>query len=142
MTCRHQAGDPNCGSHPSNIAARAREDADHRAEAKKREYEAKIAALPATPDSQNFFIEGAADVGPHLVLRVKYPNCKNCAYEGSKVMVYLNVSPIDALKWKTIDPHFRNSELKSNEAPSPSARFPGSVEGWGDAIAYAESKNK
>lgn len=24
--CRHQAGDPNCGSHPSNIAERERKD--------------------------------------------------------------------------------------------------------------------
>lgn len=124
MTCRYGRDDMSCSSHPANVAARYREEHE----------------TPPTPDSKNFFIECAVNIGPHLVLRVRYPNCKNCAYEGSKVMVYLNVSPIDALKWKKIDPHFRGEEPKDKEAPSPAARFPGSSDGWSDAVAYAESK--
>lgn len=34
------------------------------------------------------------------------PSCARCAYEGNKVLVYLNTSAITALKWNIIDPHF------------------------------------
>jgi hypothetical protein len=60
-----------------------------------------------------------------------------------KVLVYLGVSALDAMRWRTIDPHFRDSKKASRdatEAPGPSARFPASEEGWADALAYAQVK--
>jgi hypothetical protein len=79
-----------------------------------------------------------------MVMKVKYPNCSICAYEGNKVMVFLNTKALDVLKWKKIDPHFRDLKLKNTtrEAPSPAARFPASDEGWQDAVSYATSKMK
>lgn len=95
---------------------------------------------PATPDAENFTIEDAVVVGENLVLKVKYPNCKRCTYEGNKVMVYLKTDPLKALKWKKIDPHFRGPGRTDKEAPSPAARFPASPEGWQDALAFAKAK--
>ena len=89
MTCRHQPGDPNCGSHPDNVAARERES---REEERVRERLQQI-----TPDADNYEILDVEQVGSYLVMRVKYPNCTRCAYEGVKVMVSgrLNVDDVD-----------------------------------------------
>lgn len=98
---------------------------------------------PKTPDAKNYQIEDVQQVGPHLVLKVLYPNCKACSYEGNKVLVFLNVSTLAAMKWKIIDPHFRpapSKRINDKEAPGPNARFPATVEGWSDAIAYAHNK--
>jgi len=114
MTCRHGPDDTRCSSYK---------------------------APPPTPDASNFEVLNYEQVGEHVVLKVQYPNCDKCAYEGTKVMVYLDVTTLEILKWRTIDPHFRAAKpFSSREAPSPSARFPASEEGWVDAIAYAESK--
>jgi len=138
--CRHGAGDPNCSSNPVNVQQRQYEY--------RREQEEKEAAIKqtkklidegVTPDSEKYVIEHFFREGPHLVLKVKYPNCTQCAYEGVKIMVLLNVSEMAAIRWKKIDPHFRSSSA-SNEAPSPAARFPATEEGWVDAIAYMSSK--
>lgn len=124
MTCRHRPGDPDCSSHPSNA------------------YRSDPA--PTTPDKSNFVVEEIEEVGPHLVMKVRYPNCVRCSYEGNKVMVFLNVRTIDAIRWKIIDPHFRDRRdgraAKSAIAPSPAARFPGDPEGWVDALEYAQQK--
>ncbi len=124
MTCRHAPGDPNCSSSAN--------------------YVGRYDSTPATPDSSNYDIEEVVQIGNHIVLKVKYPNCSRCAYEGNKVMVFLNTKPIDVLKWKKIDPHFRDPKLAitKREAPSPAARFPASDEGWQDAISFATSKTK
>lgn len=117
MTCRHSKGDPNCSSN--------------------RSYDLPE---PKTPDKKNFVIKEALEVGSNLILKVEYPNCKKCSYEGEKVMVFKNRSAIDALKWKEIDPHFRLEGLTMMEtivAPSPIARFPASAQGWQDAEDYA-----
>jgi hypothetical protein len=109
MTCRHQAGDPACGS--SHV------DPYHEA-----------SSSPATPDVEQYTIEDAVRVGPHLVLRVKYPNCRSCAYEGNKVLVLLNVTEAKALRWKRIDPHSRNTKPNAElEAPSPAAEISGQL---------------
>ena len=95
-----------------------------------------------TPNPAGYEIVEVERVGDHLVMKVLYPNCSKCAYEGQKVMVFLNVSEADALRWRRIDPHFRapHQGLMPKEAPSPDARFPASIEGWEDALAYAKSK--
>lgn len=142
MTCRHSPGDPNCSSSPAG-AARA---AHYAEELARREARNEIARLKAqlqqqTVDSKNYEIEEIARKGPHLAMKVRYPSCEKCSYEGVKVMVFLNVSEATVLRWRRIDPHFRGPTTASpTEAPSPAARFPASEEGWQDALAYLESK--
>lgn len=119
MTCRHSSGDLNCSSN-----------------------RARYSEPPTTPDKKKFEIEDAEPVGNHIVLKVKYPNCASCEYEGNKVMVFLNATALQVMKWKEIDPHFRGTGPKNDKAaPSPAARFPASDEGWRDAIFYAKSKS-
>lgn len=134
MTCRHSDGDISCSSHPSNVEAR-----QYSFEEEKRK---KLIKDGTTPDSSNYEILDIVQVGAHLVMKVLYPNCVKCAYEGVKIMVILNTSPLDALKWKKIDPHFRQppSTKSIKEAPPPAARFPNSKDGWEDAMIYAEGK--
>ncbi len=125
MTCRHSKGDPSCSSHPdfnsytSNYIYRSE---------------------PVTPDSENYEILDAWTFQTFMVMKVRYPNCAACAYEGTKVMVYQNVTWLDVVKWKKIDPHFRDpKKVKvSREAPSPIARFPGDQSGWEQAKRYVE----
>lgn len=99
-------------------------------------------ATPASPTPDDYEVEEVEQIDPHLVLRVRYPSCSACAYEGSKVLVILGATPVQAMKWRRIDPHFRDpgKARDAREAPSPAARFPASVEGWTDALAYARGK--
>lgn len=118
MTCRHKAGDPDCTS---------------------RRYSPPD---PPTPDKANYEIVEFLRVGNHIVTKVKYPNCISCSYEGHKVMVFLNITEAAVIKWREIDPHFRDPKKiqAPNQAPSPAARFPASPEGWQDALDYAKIK--
>lgn len=131
MTCRHGPGDLNCSS-----TIRANEEKE-----KKREAKWKAAN---TPDANNYEVVDAEPVGPHLVMRVRYPNCAKCAFEGEKVLVFFDTGIADALKWKTIDPHFRDPIVTRPKtwAPSPAARFPASRDGWADAVSYAHGKDR
>lgn len=97
---------------------------------------------PKTPDAEKYKVKEAEQVGKHLVLKVLYPNCSSCAYEGNKVLVFLNTTALQAMRWEKIDPHFRAPMVggKGTEAPSPAARFPANAEGWQDALNYARSK--
>lgn len=80
-------------------------------------------------------------VGRFLVLKVRYPSCTACAYEGVKVMVYEGVTERDALRWRRIDPHFRGDKPKTpQDAPSPVARFPGTDLGWKMALNLFTSR--
>lgn len=142
MTCRHDKDDVTCSSHPRN-----QEYIERTTPKESRE----TVTLPTTPDAMNYTVERVQVVTPHvkrttgdakqhLVLMVRYPNCARCAYEGNKVMVFLDTAPTDALFWQKIDPHFRKQVKTLTEAPSPAARFPASEDGWKDALAYAATK--
>jgi len=100
--------------------------------------------MPATPDSENYEIITFKRVKEHLVLKVRYPNCSNCSYEGDKVMVFLDVEEKDVIMWKKIDPHFMDHTQKTDnkQAPAPAARFPASTQGWSDAVTYANGRSK
>ena len=138
MVCRHRPGDPDCSS---NGGGAVRLNAIYERE----QYAYKLKELEAnSPDASKYAIERVERVGAHLVLEVLYPNCAKCSYEGRKVMVFLNVSEMDALRWRRIDPHFRDPTLKvtKEDAPAPAARFPASDEGWKDAITFADNKRK
>lgn len=120
MTCRHEPGDPSCSSNRPAYGG----------------------VSPATPDASAFEVVEAEQVGPHLVVKARYPNCARCSYEGVKVMVFLGCSALEALRWRRVDPHFREPGRPRDprEAPSPAARFPASPEGWADALGYARGK--
>jgi len=126
MTCRHGPYDPNCGSYQSNI------------DELKINYAQQIIGQ-MTPDAANFEIEDHIQLNGHLVLKVKYPNCVKCAYEGSKVMVFKDCTVGDALHWRLIDPHFREDipNRMAREATAPIARFPSTLEGWSNAKDFA-----
>ena len=146
MTCRHKPGDPNCSSTRGGYADQENERqtsaelAKLRAQLKKYQDAFGSDEPPATPDSHNYEILEHQQVGLALVLKVRFPNCAKCAYEGIKVLVYEHTSVGDAVFWKVIDPHFRDPKKTRTrqEAPTPTARFPGDDGGWRDAIAYAE----
>lgn len=99
---------------------------------------AQLAAL--TPDASQYEIIEAVPIGPHLVMRVRYPVCEH--RPSDRVMVFLDAAPVDALKWRRIDPHFREGPTASGAAPPPSARFPATAEGWADAQSYARAKER
>lgn len=113
-----------------------------------KKHAAELAALRVvTPDPTRYEIVDVLRVGRHLVLNVLFPNCKKCAFEGHKVLVYLDVTEAQALRWRRLDPHFRAGRDPNHilppdptEAPSPSARFPATENGWEDALRYAASK--
>ena len=134
MICRHAPGDRSCSSYSYSPPATKTVYKD------KIVYRDKL--VPITPDADNYTIQQIHREGPHLVVKAKYPNCAKCSYEGTKIMVFLNVSEIDVMKWKEIDPHFRDPKKnqKYTAAPGPAARFPASPEGWKDAIAYVQYK--
>lgn len=132
-----------CKCHSSaEHASRAASQAASSALATEKYYKEQIADLKAeiaslTPDNSKYEIVDAQEVDGNLVMMVRYASCQECAYEGEKVMVFLGVSAADALKWKTIDPHFRMPHDDTTKSPSPSARFPASKDGWEDALEYA-----
>jgi hypothetical protein len=122
MTCHHKSGDPNCTQTQSRETR---------------------GTYTRTPDIEKYKIIQAKQVGPHLVLKVLYPNCSKCAYEGHKVIVFLDVTTEEAIIWNKIDPHFRPVDaLGPKAAPRPAARFPSDEEGWRDALFYAKYKQQ
>ncbi len=141
MSCR-------CGStavHAQREAERLHEDARAETARLKKTTDARIAELASrTPNPDEYVVEHVQRIGAHLVLQVRYPNCRACAYEGLKTLVLLNVTEYTAMKWRRIDPHFRGPTKVGGhvptEAPSPAARFPGNPEGLADACAYARGK--
>ncbi len=134
--------------HSARADDRERESASYRAAEDKKKADAQEAfkqkqereRKAMSPDPDSYCIEDSYIVGDYLILKVKYPNCTKCTYEGNKIMVFHGVSEKDALKWVKIDPHFRAPSKSIREAPSPTARFPGSDAGWNDAIGFASWK--
>lgn len=122
MTCRHRPGDPSCSSSP--------------------DYVPPYRPGPSpSPDPSSYTVEQVERVGAHLVMRVRYPGCARCEFDSNKVIVFLGVGELEALRWRRIDPHFRAARSKSElEAPPPAARFPATKEGWSDALSYARGK--
>ena len=140
MTCRHKPGDPRCTAGNSPDALRKKAIRDYKRWVLNSS-ENPGDPLNQKPDNSNRTILAATEVGPHLALKVEYPSCPNCSYEGIKIMVYLNHSLGDAIKWRQIDPHFR--EIMADDphiAPPPHARFCPTEQGWKDALAFLKSK--
>lgn len=144
MTCRCKSVAEHCARYDEAAQESSRQHdvyLTRNAETAEREIKSRLAELQArTPDPDTFSIEDVEVVGNHLVLKVKYPSCTKCAFDQCKVMVLLDTSIKNALKWKRIDPHFSDKKSLANHAPSPAARFPASPEGWQDALDYAKRK--
>lgn len=170
MTCRHQRGDPACtaGNSPEAIRASALRDLqqfgglpsratimpDRQTEARLAAVSGEVVKLRAKVTSleqelkdveiagTEYEVMQSAQIGEHLVLKVKYPSCSRCSFEGEKVIVFLRTTLLDAVRWKKIDPHFREQtgSTSHSEAPPPAARFPATDEGWADAINYVRAK--
>lgn len=92
-----------------------------------------------SPDPKNYEILDAVETANgNLVIKALFPSCAKCSYEGTKVLVYFGIKALDAIKWKELDPHFREGTEKDlRKAPSPAARFPASLDGWRQALAFA-----
>lgn len=137
MTCQHGSDDPNC----SAVQQRLKKKARIAKKARKRVFE-ELRQNPLTPDKHHYRVVDVQEVAGNLVLKVQYPSCATCAYEGTKIMVFRDVTAIQALRWACLDPHFRDptQKLSEGEAPPPIARFPGNAEGWADALEMAARK--
>lgn len=145
MTCR-------CSSpaeHTARAAGRDRENAQAALRRKETEHAQELAELrkalgmveAQTVDAAKYEVLEAVQIGLHLVMKIRYA-CQ-CAFNGEKVLVFLNMQALAALRWRKIDPHFRDKAPENlNEAPSPSARFPATPIGWANARAWAMSKTQ
>lgn len=137
MTCRHidPINNPACNSYRTP---------DEQIDLLRKEEELLRSRfkLASQPDNSQFEIVDCLELTSGVVLRVKYESCTNCAYEGTKVLVYAGITTRDVLRWRTIDPHFREVEPGPKQAPSPTARFPASKEGWDMAVGFLAGVNR
>lgn len=140
MTCRCS----NAAEHAARAAEQAAYSDRTGAERLARRVAELEAALAATtPDPTKYEILDVHELPGYLVVKARFPSCKKCAFEGTKILVYANVKPVDAMKWRSLDPHFREVRPRPpTEAPSPIARFPGSDLGWEQALAFTAQAQK
>lgn len=154
MTCRHQLGDPNCTAGKSPDALRRKAITDYqrwvgpiptggRTSMLLGEGQATTERVPETPDSMRYTVLDIYRSGKYVALKVEYPNCALCSYEGVKVMVF-EADEKDIINWRKIDPHFRDPSAPRDkaEAPPPLARFPANTAGWFEARDYASRRNE
>lgn len=92
-----------------------------------------IAIPEGSPNPKNYRVVKSQTVGHHLVVVLKYPDCKN--YEGKKILLYRNMALDSLLSQEEIDPHFSNTA----KYLSPFARFEPTTDGWAAAIQLAGS---
>lgn len=151
MTCHCRSGE----EHAARAAQASYESERNAADSAKRSLQnkdeeigklrAKIAEMQSRADCTKFEILDALGLDGNLVLKIQYPEgCGACSYENVKVLVFLNVTAIQAMKWRRIDPHFREQGKTQHpsESPGPDARFPASPSGWQDALFYATNARK
>lgn len=152
MVCRHKPGDPDCSSsfegrlrdYEYSMGLKEQSLKQDAAKAAKKilELEAKLKEWEALAGN-NY---GDYNILDHhwengfLIMMVQYPSCKNCSFESKKILVFDVENPQEAIYWRKVDPHFRETSTKNkNEAPSPIARFPATDEGWINACKFVRS---
>lgn len=132
MTCRHKRGDPDCSSYPSYI----------REQERIKFAEIGEALAKRTPNPDDYEVIEVQNLCGNIVMKVQYSSCEECSFDSMKVMVFLNVDILAAMKWRRIDPHFDDKPRTEKEAPSPNARFPATEQGWKDALKFAGNRKQ
>ena len=97
-------------------------------------YTATTTVQDDAPNPNNFKITNVERVDNFTILKVNYPNCKN--YKGDKIIILDNLSELDLVNLKTLDPHFSDTKF-----PSPIARFKPDKRGWEMAISFCQNVN-
>lgn len=106
-------------------------------------------ATPSTnvaPNPNPFLFEPmeVRQVGRHVVAKIKYHGCPT--YEGTKVLVFLDLDGKVIHETDRIDPHFQEHPRATlqGKAPSPVpfARFEPTLLGWRAAISFAAAMNE
>ena len=92
---------------------------------------------PGNPDPNNYQLVKAEEKNGYLVVMIKYPDCTN--YEGNKILVFKDLTLLQLVNQKLIDPHFFPANKKFK---SPVARFVPTDEGWNMALALTEVLSK
>ncbi len=88
---------------------------------------AAIAAVkPPNPDPRKFVLGQYEQIGAHLAVWIRYPNCT--AYEGRKVLVFADTTIEQLAECPLIDPHF--SDTVPQYTRTPVARFEPTLRGW------------
>jgi hypothetical protein len=133
MVCRHDPGDHNCSSNKHYVAPY---NPPYSPPATPPWTRTTVAV--ESPDSEKYEVIDFYRNGLNVALKVRYPNCAKCSYEGTKVLVCQGVSEEMIIRWVRIDPHFADKPRGPREAPSPIARFPASDTGWRMAKAMVD----
>lgn len=97
-------------------------------------FDAKVSnqnPLP-NPDPANYKLLAHEQVGEHVIVKIKYPDCTN--YEGVKILVYENFTLFKLLQQGQIDPHFSDNSFLH----SPIARFEPTERGWRWAVRFCK----
>lgn len=71
--------------------------------------------VKGNPDPTNFKILATETIGHHTICVVNYP--ETWTFEGTKVLLYRNMTSEEVRNLRTMDPHF------SAQLPAPFARF-------------------
>jgi len=96
---------------------------------------AATASLP-NPNPANYEIVRSKEIGPFVILEIRYPDCTN--YEGHKILVFDSGASLEEMKKaRWIDPHFCEDKRYS-----PIARFVPTLRGWEMAINMCEEESK
>jgi hypothetical protein len=96
---------------------------------------AGVPALP-NPNPANYEIVRSKEIGPFVILEIRYPDCTN--YEGHKILVFDSGASLEKMKKaKRIDPHFCEDKRYS-----PIARFVPTLRGWEMAVNMCEEESK
>lgn len=88
------------------------------------------------PDPNNYEIINHLESNGWLLIKIKYLDCTN--YEGMKILLFKDVTVMDLLKQKLIDPHFSENE----KYKSPFARFEPTEKGWFAATSLMKIPTK
>ena len=88
------------------------------------------------PDPSNYSIIDSWTHKNYLLVKITYPDCKN--YEGTKILLYHNVTLKKLKGQKLIDPHFS----ENTKYYSPIARFVPTKLGWlmGKELVFSLAK--
>ena len=88
---------------------------------------------PPNPDPRRFKILRMEAIASLTVVYVDYPGCTT--FGGKKVSVYAR-SEQQIASAVELDPHFSDRE------DAPIARFPGTEQGWNEALEYASWRSR